>query len=256
MREAVGLPRPPGALPLAFLHQDMDEHVPLRTRVAAAERLALSGAIGHPALFAAYRSGVPPASGGVWDRARAVQALDAALGAGDGVGPALIAADGALAARDLRVALAQEFAPALADLDPATLDDAARQTQAELLLLGGEAQAAARVAGASPGPRVAAALLAARQPGTGRAAQDDLARATLEGLSAEAPADAHGQRLAELLVGGRKGEAILAALDLLGAGAAVDPQALRTALFTLRRAGQEASATQIAVETLLLREPE
>ena len=43
MREAVGLPRPPGPLPLAFLHMDLDEHVPMRTRAEAAERLVLVG---------------------------------------------------------------------------------------------------------------------------------------------------------------------------------------------------------------------
>ena len=42
----------------------------MRTRAEAAERLVLSGAIAAPALFAAYRSGEPAASGGVWDRAQ------------------------------------------------------------------------------------------------------------------------------------------------------------------------------------------
>ncbi|HVH02415.1 MAG TPA: hypothetical protein VM891_05600, partial [Amaricoccus sp.] len=138
MREAVGMPRPPGPLPLAFLHMDLDEHVPMRTRAEAAERLALSGAIEAPALFAAYRSGEPAASGGVWDRARAVQALDAALTADAGVGPALVAADAVLAARGLRVSLAEAYAGRLVALDPTPLDAEPRRVLAELLLLAGE----------------------------------------------------------------------------------------------------------------------
>ena len=255
MREAVGLPRPPGALPLAFLHHDLDEHAPLRARLMAAERLALSGAIDHAALFAVYRSGVPAASGGVWDRAGAVQALDTALAANTaGVGAALVAADAALRGRGLSVALAQDYAPALAGLDPVTLDDAARPVLAELLLLGGEPAAAARAAGASPDARLRAALRIAGGAGADRVLpEDDLARAALGGLSAEAPGDEREQRLARLLADGRTGEAILAALDLVRAGTAADPQALRAALFTLRRAGQEDGARAIAVETLLLR---
>ena len=45
MREAVALPRPSGPLPLAFLHTDLGEHVPMRARIVAAERLTMSGAV-------------------------------------------------------------------------------------------------------------------------------------------------------------------------------------------------------------------
>ena len=109
MREAVGLPRPSGPLPPAFLHLDLGEHAPLRMRLEAAERLAASGAIGWRVLFAAYRSGAPAASGGAWDRAAAVQALDAALEAGDpqAIAARLAAADAALSGRGLRVAFAE-----------------------------------------------------------------------------------------------------------------------------------------------------
>jgi hypothetical protein len=55
-----------------------------------------------------------------------------------------------------------------------------------------------------------------------------------------------------MVAAGRQGQAILAALEVLQAGPGVDPPALRAALLTLRLAGQEASARQIAVETLLL----
>ena len=80
LREAVGLPRPPGALPLAFLQADLDEHVPMRARVQAAERLVLSGAEPGAVLFAAYRHGQ---ARGVW---RAVGPGGRGAGAGRGAG--------------------------------------------------------------------------------------------------------------------------------------------------------------------------
>jgi len=250
MREAVGLPRPPGPLPLAFLHMDLDEHMPMRIRAEAAERLTLSGAIAAPALFDAYRSGEPAASGGVWDRAQAVQALDAALAAGAGVGPALVAADAALTARGLRVALAEGYGARLATLDPATLDADARLALAELLLLAGDGAAAGRAA-APADARLASLLAIAGAAPAPAVPADDRAAAALAGLGATAPADGREAELAATLAEGRQGEAILAALALVEAGPAVDPPALRAALLTLRLAGQEQAARAIALETLL-----
>jgi hypothetical protein len=253
MREAVGLSRPPGALPLAFLHPDLDPHAPMRSRIDAAERLVLSGAIAYPELFAAYRSGVPAASGGLWDRALAVQALDAGLEARDpqALGPLILAADAALSARGLRVALARDYAGRLSRLDPATLPADARPALAELLLLAGAIDAARHAAGPAPEPRFAALFAIA---GTGQppaAVEGELLAAALAGLTARTATDDREERLAALLASGRQGQAILAALDLLQAGPGVDPPALRAALLTLSLAGQGASARSIALQTLL-----
>ena len=173
---------------------DLDEHAPMRTRAEAAERLVLSGAIAAPALFAAYRSGEPAASGGVWDRAQAVQALDAALAAGTGVGPALAAADAALTARGLRVALAEDYGVRLAALDPASARRRRRgAVLAELLLLAGEAAAAERAAGPAPEPRMAE-LLAIAGAGAAPPAPTGLAAAALAGLGATEAADGREAR--------------------------------------------------------------
>ena len=252
MREAVGLPRPPGTLPLAFLWTDLDEHVPMRSRIEAAERLTISGAADYADLFAAYRSGEPAASGGVWDRARAVQALDDALAAGDpaGAGTALLAADAALTARGLRVALAEAYGGQLAALDAAALTPEARRAAAELLLLAKAPDAARHTA--DPGDAGFAALLAIAGAGAApEAVADPLTAAALAGLAADAPVDDRERALAAMLAEGRQGRALLAALDLVQSGERTDPQSLRAAMLTLRLAGQMEAARSIALQTIL-----
>lgn len=255
LREAVGLPRPPGPLPAAFLYVDLSERAPMRARINAGERLVLAGAAPPALLFAAYRAGEPAASGGVWDRAEAVQRLDASLDSvePEAVAEALIAADDALSARGLRVALARVYAERLAALDPGKLAEPARRRLFELLLLGGATEAAGRAAGSEP---EAARLLAVAGAGTAPPLEEasDRMRAAIEGLTRREPTTPRETRLAEMVAEGRQGEAILAALDLVSAGTAVDPSALRAALFGLVRAGQEASARRIALQTLLLGE--
>jgi hypothetical protein len=254
MREAVGLTRPPGALPLAFLHHDLDPHAPMRTRVEAAERLVLAGALAQPVLFDAYRTGRPAASGGAWERAAAVQALDAALAADPAdpaaVSAALKSADALLAARGLDVALALEYADALAAMDTAPLDPAARGLVARLLLRAGRFPAAATAAGAAPDAGTATLLAVAGQRALA-ATGGDLERAAMAGLGLDTPGDDREARLAEMLDEGRQGEAILTALALVQDPASTDPLSLRAALFTLRRAGQDEAARAIAVQMLI-----
>ena len=69
--------------PLALVHADLSALAGWRAQLDAAERLTRSGAVEPQQWFAIYTSRVPSASGGVWDRVAAVQALDAALLAGD-----------------------------------------------------------------------------------------------------------------------------------------------------------------------------
>jgi hypothetical protein len=263
MREAVGLPRPPGPLPDAFLHLDLAEYAPVRFRINAGERLVGAGAVPAERLFEAYRAGEPAASGGVWERAAAVQDVDAALADGDtvAIGPALVAADVALTARGLRTALAEEYGAALAGLDAGALTEEAQAPLIELLLLAGETDAAAAAAGPEPTARhrVLLALAGAGGASLGEAAEtagSDHERAALDGLQAIMPSDAREERLAAMLRERRVGETLLAALDLVSAGTETDPQALRSAIYILRRAGLTADARRIALETLLLGEAE
>jgi hypothetical protein len=74
--EAIGEALSTRGLPLAFAHADLRPQNGWKTRLEAAERLFRAGAIPSADLLAIYRENAPAASGGVWDRAAAVQAWD------------------------------------------------------------------------------------------------------------------------------------------------------------------------------------
>ena len=147
---------------------------------------------------------------------------------------------------------AASYGPALAALDPAALDGAARAALVELLLLAGDAPAAAGAAGASPDARTAALLALAGGSATPSSPVDDpRLAAALAGLAAAEPVDERERSLVDAVAAGRQGRAIIGALDLLAPGGAIDPPSLRAALLTLRLAGQSEAARTIALQTLL-----
>ncbi|MFQ5622250.1 MAG: hypothetical protein ACE5FS_02530 [Paracoccaceae bacterium] len=259
LREAVALPRPSEPLPLAFLQVDLSPAMPMRSRIVAGEKLVRSGAISAPRLFASYRAGLPAASGGVWERARAVQEADAAVNSGDEdrILRALSAVDDALSPFGLRNILASEYGGVLASLQPRPRSGSARRVF-ELLALDGRADAAERWQRGKPTSleRLSLALTTAGAirlpPGISLSPTE---QAIVSGLSADTSPGPEGDRLYQLLMSGRPGEAILGALALLAPGVEVDPGDLETALFVLRAAGQQNAARLIALQTLLMRPP-
>ena len=115
MREAIGEGLPTRALPRAFAHADLRDVVAWRNRIEAAERLARSGAVPPTVLFAAYAEQDPAASGGVWDRAEAIQRLDRAIGEDAGaVAETLPAAWEAMVTAGTEVAFGAEYGETLA----------------------------------------------------------------------------------------------------------------------------------------------
>ncbi|QPH53940.1 hypothetical protein [Pontivivens ytuae] len=245
LREAIGLPRPPGDLPLAWLYADVEGQRTHRARIAAAEALVRRGDLPPPVLFAAYRQERPAASGGIWGRAGAVRDLDAALMEDDGILAAVRAADEALAPLGLRTALAHEYGAALAEI-PAEAPD---PTVAAWLLLDERPDAARAWLPPVPGPtaRVALALmdptaepLALPVPRTDQESRALAIHDALLGPATTLPAVAQG----------RLGEALLIALATLDAGTEIEAQDLGEALSTLRAAGQLNIARRIALETL------
>lgn len=73
MYEAIGEPLSTRGLPLAFAHGDLRHHNGWKTRIEAGERLYRVGAISGQTMLDLYVERAPAASGGVWDRTRAVQ---------------------------------------------------------------------------------------------------------------------------------------------------------------------------------------
>ncbi|MEL6125153.1 MAG: hypothetical protein AAFR57_01995 [Pseudomonadota bacterium] len=247
VREAIGQPRPAEPLPLAFLHWDLSDTATVRDRIEVAERLVRQSTTPPRILQAAYRARPPAASGGVWGRAGAIQDLDAALD-GDEWEEALAAADTALSPQGLRPALARMYAGTLIKQRPRPSGRVA-----ELLLLDGKSIAAGAWLHGEAQWLHRAALALARgsdftdplpaAAGDGEVRADAALRAFRDGAEADDP-------LRLLTEGGREGEAILAALRILDAGAAVEPADFRSALSALDAAGQGRVARQIAVETL------
>jgi hypothetical protein len=259
LRESVGLPRPAGPLPLAFIRGDLEEHAPMRARVEASERLWLAGSLSAFDLIEAYRAGDPAASGGIWDRARAVQDLDAALAEGyaEAVATALIGADDALSARGLRVALAESYADALRVINPVVLSPIARTRLVELLVLSGDPKAARAALQGLDAPRLTALVDFAEGAAPPAGAPSPLAlapergQAAITGMTETRAADDREAALEKTARDGEVGVAILQALDLMSAGAETDPPSLRAGLFALRAAGEESAARRIALQTLL-----
>ena len=247
MHEAIGEALPTANLPRAFAHADLRPTVAWRSQIEAAERLARVGAVSENILLAAYTARVPAASGGVWDRAKAVQALDRALMAGDAaaVADALPPAFAAMRNGRTEVAFARMFGTRLAAL---TLPPSAADLAFEIALL-------------TPEYEVAALSHAPANPRT--AFLQGVARGDLTGLMSATPAeaavaDAFGGAMAppEPMAGqiatGRLGEALLRAMATFNQGLAGDPRAVSDALTTLRAIGLEDAARRAALQYLIL----
>ena len=242
--EAIGEPIPTAGLPLAFAHADLRLTVGWKGRLEAAERLARAGALPHEALMALYAERRPAASGGVWERVRAVQALTAALERGGGVGPALLDAWTAMQAAELELPFALGMA---APVSAAAPDGPAASVAFRMALLAG------LLPPAPPPGDAEARFLAALAQG---AAPEGMAPETLGRAIAPAFGPAPGAlvppRLAALIAADRRGEAVLQAMTLIAEGSAGDRRRVTEGLAALRTLGLEAAARETALQLLLL----
>lgn len=246
LREAVGDVMPTTGLPLAFSHADLRDTVPWRVQLEAAERLARHGALSENVLLGLYTARTPAASGGIWDRAAAVQRLDRAVQAGDaaGVAESLAPAWTAMSEVGLEVPFARLYGTTLAGLG---LTGAAGDLAHRIALLspGFEAAAEAR-APASPEEAIWRAVATGQVEGV--TAPDAPSAAVLAGFGG-APLP---ESLATPLAEGRTGEAILRAISAFERGLDGDHAALTAAIAALRAAGQEEAARRAALQFLLL----
>jgi len=234
---AVGHPQSTAGLPLAFAHMALGPVGGLKARLEASERLARMGALPPDKLRAAYLEEPPAASGGVWDRAAAVQQLDQALTAQDAAqaAEALPAAVASLAPAGLLFALGSMFGAELTELP---LPPAPAREALWLALLGG--------AGADmptpADPRDAWLLALARG--------DEVAPADLPPAEA-AIARTFAARPAAPLAQ-TPGLALLDAIAATDAGLHGDTARAAEGLSMLRALGQDSIARQAALQLILL----
>ena len=247
MFEAVGEPLSTNGLPLAFANAELRDTAGWKAQLDAAERLARAGAIPPERLRALYTDRKPAASGGVWDRAAAVQALEAALLAQDAAGAVaavLPEAWAAMAAAELEVPFATLYADRLLAL-PLTGETAALAFRIELLSPSYAAAAAAR----QPQDATEAFLIGLAQGQLGGLVPpDSLARAIQPAyLSPQVEPD-FAARLAE----GRLGEALLLAIDRINAGLQGAPGGVTAGLSLLNHVGMDDALRRTSLELMLL----
>ena len=245
--ESVGSPLPTRNLPRAFAMADLRGLSGWKAELEAAERLGRTGALPATRLFGLYTDRSPAASGGIWDRVRAVQALDRALFSRDPerVAQTLPAAWAAMKDHGLAIPFAQFFAPALMQVDvPPDL----RPMALRVALLSPEYEAAAAKYQAPGQPEDQMLMAIARGTATQSGPQGTWTAGILQGLDGTGPSARH----AALLQDGKLGEAILQAATELGQAGQGTVQDASEGLKTLRAVGLEDTARRAALQLLIL----
>lgn len=247
LMEAIGQPMTTTTLPLAFAHADLSANAGWKTRLDAAERLARTGAIDPNRLWGLYTERRAAASGGVWDRVRAVQAVDAAIAAGErtAVMAALQPAWDAMVAVELEVPFANLHGETLAGMG-LTGAPGALAFRIGLLSDGYAAVAAGRRA---EGPDEAFLIGLARGNPAAGFPDDQLGVAIRAAFRPDAPL---ASDFADLLGQRRMGEALLRAIDHVTEGARGDLRDVTAGLAFLRHVGLDVVARRAALELLLL----
>ncbi|NCO85694.1 MAG: hypothetical protein GW886_03590 [Rhodobacterales bacterium] len=249
MREAIGEGLTTATLPRAFSHADLRNTLGWRSRMEAAERLARFGAIPVNTLFDIYLLNTPAASGGVWDRAEAIQRFDTAVRAGDptAVASALPGAYAAMQAIRAEVAFARFYAPGISRLPLSGPADALAY-RIGLLSPEYETVALAR-APVTPEERILQAI--ARGEVEGLASENRRITAVLTAFGTPPLAEPMATQIAE----GKLGEAILRTVALFNQGLGGDLAAVTDALALLRHVGMEDVARRAALQFLILDRP-
>ena len=244
--EAVGAALSTRNLPRAFAMADLRGTAGWKAEIEAAERLARTGALAGTQLLGLYTARKPAASGGVWGRVAAVQALDTALTANDAqaVADALPAAWSSARDMQLETVMADLFSERLMQM---TLPDRARALVLDIALLSPLYETAAQdLTPVTPRQRFAVGL-ARGTP------SEDVATTPTEAAIADcfARTGAPPEHQA-LLDEDRLGEAILSAATQLDDHTGATREGFGAALAALRAFGLEETARRAALQILLL----
>lgn len=244
--EALGDPVTTSGLPVAFSHADLRGVSGWRAQLDAAERLTRIEALQPNRLFGLYTERRAAASGGLWERVRAVQSLERAVATRDqaAISAELAAAWPLFTAAELEVAFAAIHAETLADLP---LTGPATSILWTMLLLAQER--VDRTAELAPDTTVARFVMAlAKGASLPEIGNNDMARAIQIAFQDTPLPELVQSQIDE----GALGLVLLGALDQISQAAAGDLHAATLALQRLRALGLDAAARQIAVEMLIL----
>ncbi len=246
IHEAIGEPIATNGLPVAFAQADLRANTGWKARIEAAERLARTGSVPANRLLGLYTERKPAASGGVWDRAAAIQALDAALSGTDpaALGTALPRAYQAMAAVELEGTFAAAYAETLGKR---VLTGPVGALAFRVAMLSDRYETFARTR-VPDGSDEAFLIGLARGDTRGTTPPDGLGAAIRDGFAdPPLPAD-----LAELVAQKRLGEAMLLAAARIERGAFGDLRDVTAGLATLRELGLEDVSRRAALELMLL----
>ncbi|MEM8537124.1 MAG: hypothetical protein AAGF56_04595 [Pseudomonadota bacterium] len=244
MHEAIGEPLITATLPLAFAHADLRSTAAWKSQLEAAERLARYGAVSENVLLQLYTARRPAASGGIWDRAAAMQAFDAAITQADAsaVTETLPAAWAAIEQVRAETLFAKLYAANLQDV-PLTGDAAALAFRIGLLSPNYEAVGL----NAPEGSDSFLIAIARGQPQNLPA--DNLRTQAIQAAFDSTPPPDEFQ---VLLNEGKLGEALLRAITLFDSGSEGDPRSVTAAIRVLRAVGLEDTARRAALQYILL----
>ena len=244
--EAIGEPLSTAQLPRAFAWADLHSNTGWRTQIEAAERLVRTGALDPNRLLGLYSERRPAASGGVWDRVRAIQKLEQALARRDrdALASALPWAWEEMSGVELEVAFAKLFAHRLQGLD---FDEETRALVFEIALLSDGYETAAN--SLEPTIERHQILQAIARGGPGPLQSSD---PIIGAVQAGFRADGIPTRLRSLVESQRLGEGILRAVALFTNGSKGDLDELSDAIAFFRAVGFEDVARRAALELIIL----
>ena len=248
--DAIGSPLATGPLPLAFAHADLRATAGWKAQLEAAERLARAGVLPANRLLGIYTERKPSASGGVWGRAKAVQALDKAIREDDddAIAKALPRAWEAAKTAGIEIVFAVAFSEALQDAD---LDGEAEALALRIGLLSPQYEAIAAKAMEDEGtgnPQDRLLFALARGMEGRMEGYDPLSSALAEAWQDPKPA----MDLTRLAKDRKLGEALLKTLLMLESSLAGDNTKLTAGLSFLRSIGLEDVARRAALQILIL----
>lgn len=247
LMEAIGQPLHTQTMPVAFAQADLRSNSGWKARIEAGERLARTGAIPANRLLGLYTEQQAAASGGVWERVKAVQAFEAAMQARDmdAVSETLLAVWPQMTGQELEVPFADLFGSRLAAME---LQGEAAGLAFRIGLLSQDYERVA-ITHTPADPSESFLIGIARGEVEGRVAPDQLGAAI---QSAFSPRAVPSERLAQLLQEKRMGEAVLLAMEKVTEGARGDLRDVTEGLTLLRQVGFETVARRAALELLLL----